>query len=208
MNNNWNQRINNAQADLAAEGLQAAWEIFQAETTQVGQEENIIRDIVSRLVASGRISDKQVNFLRYLLGKIGQRAQRAVQRAADAAQALPVPTGRIRIEGEVLTVKTQDSRFGLQVKMLIRHADGWKAWGTVPAAIDPQRGDIVALTASIAPSQDDPKFGFYSRPTGAEILRRAADAAPAAPAPAAPQAARGDELHPNLGLTEAQAIEK
>jgi hypothetical protein len=55
--------------------------------------------------------------------------------------------------------------------MLVKHKDGWKAWGSLPAALsEAKRGDVVSFEAKIKPSDDDAKFGFFARPTKAKVL--------------------------------------
>jgi hypothetical protein len=66
---------------------------------------------------------------------------------------------------------------------------GWSVWGSVPKALlgswewvdgDPvttnapvEIGDRVRFTATIEPSEDDRLFGYFKRPTKAEIIERA-----------------------------------
>lgn len=88
---------------------------------------------------------------------------------ARTAAARPVPTGRLVIEGVVLAKKLQESAYGSTYKLLIE-GEGWKVWGTEPRSIDAAKGDRVRLTATVEASADDASFGFYSRPTKAEVL--------------------------------------
>jgi hypothetical protein len=167
-----------AQAVLAEAGLSAAWEISQTNTH--GYEENIIRDIVSKLIRYGSISVNQGAFIGKLLVKIDERAVKAAQRQAEneAAADFPVTSDRIEIVGEVLTTKLQESDFGSVWKMLVKHETGWKVWVTCPG--NPAKGDKVRFFAKLQPSRDDSKFGFGSRPTKFEILKEVAavEAAP------------------------------
>ncbi|AYN58504.1 ssDNA binding protein [Arthrobacter phage Liebe] len=90
--------------------------------------------------------------------------------AAREAAKVPVVEGRYEIQGEVLTVKVQDGAYGSSLKMLVA-VDGYKVWGTVPNDLyGVERGDKVAFTATVAKSDDDEAFGFYSRPTKARRL--------------------------------------
>ena len=92
------------------------------------------------------------------------------QHELEKAARRPVPTGRMIIQGEILSTKTTDTQWGVTVKMLIQ-GEGWRVWGTRPAEISTAtRGDVVALTATVSASDDDASFGFYSRPTKAHIL--------------------------------------
>jgi len=162
-----------AQELLAERQLSTAWTIYTATyDAPLPREENIITDIVSKVVRYGSISDKQANFVGKLLNDISTRAQRTAQRAAEQAAAQPVPVSdqRQTIRGEVVSTKVVDGFRGPVTKMLVRHADGWKVWGTVPAGLTVERGDEVEFAAKIEPSRDDPKFGFFSRPTQARKI--------------------------------------
>jgi hypothetical protein len=97
----------------------------------------------------------------------------------DAARAdLPAFQGRATVLGTVISTKVVESDFGTTVKMLVEHADGWKVWGSVPNSLfligDTQRalvrGDVVRFDAKIQKSDQDPKFGFFSRPTKATLV--------------------------------------
>ena len=52
--------------------------------------------------------------------------------------------------------------------MLVKDDSGFKVFGTVPSSISRvSKGDVVEFTATLEPSKDDPKFGFYKRPSKA-----------------------------------------
>ena len=164
------QILRPAQATLRAAGLDAAWEVYITPDATGGKEAAVIRDIVWRLESRGTLSGPQVNCLRSLVDRIAQRA-------SEREGALDCPTGRMTITGTVVSTKLVDSQYGPTLKMLIRHPDGWKVWGTVPRAIEePAKGDTVTLTATVERSRDDAKFGFYSRPTGATLTPQATEA--------------------------------
>jgi len=133
-------------------------------------------DIVGKLVKYGSVSDKALNFLGALVKRIAEAPALAAKRATEAEAAAPVPVkeGRWLVEGEVLTVKSQEGRFGLQIKMLVKHADGFKLWGTVPAALAGiERGKRVSFVAAVERSDKDKSFGFFSRPAQAKIKEAA-----------------------------------
>jgi hypothetical protein len=160
-----------AQEVLAAADLSAAWTVYTTPHAPA-YEENTISDIVGKLVRYGSVSDKQLAFVRRLLAAIPERAVKVAARAVEQAAAAPVPVtdARIVIEGEVLSKKVVEGRFGSVLKMLVKTDAGTKLWGTVPAAISPEKGDRVKLVAKVEPSKDDPKFGFFSRPAQAVIV--------------------------------------
>lgn len=95
----------------------------------------------------------------------------------EKIEARPVPDTdkRIRVTGTVLSTKSVEGYYGMQWKMLVRvPVDGgaFKLWGTIPSAIDPEVGDTVTFMARVERSRDDESFGFFSRPTKAEVTAR------------------------------------
>lgn len=173
-----------AQRVLADGGLTRAWEIYMSPDTvcveagRVRYEENTICDIVAKLVRFGSISAKAIEFLRALLVRLDERAVREAARAAETAAAAPVPVtaGRVRFTGKVLSIKQPDeySQFP-QRKMLVQHETGYKLWGSIPASLSVEKGDTVSFVAMIERSKDDEKFGFFRRPTSAEIKSYSTD---------------------------------
>jgi hypothetical protein len=169
---------NKAKALLDLHGLAAAWSIYTDQEAD-GREETTLRDIVGRLVKYGSISDKQMAFVGRLLDTIARRAEIAAQRAAEAETAAPVPVSdkRMTVRGKVLSIRVPDYNRGEcgPVRMLVQHADGWKVWGSLPIALaDIERGTEVEFDAAVKPSDKDTKFGFFSRPTKAQVITRAA----------------------------------
>ncbi len=175
-----------AEAYLAQAGVYAAWAIYlldyedlpRTDGGQVFWEEDTLRDIVGKLVRYGAISDKQEAFVRKLLDGIDGRAELEAKREAEKDAAKPIPAEysdqRVSIEGTILSLKEVDNGYSTIQKMLIRHDDGWKLWGTVADALYDGEGELkgkrVSFDAKIQISDDDPKFGFFSRPTKARIV--------------------------------------
>ena len=143
------------------------------------RDETTALDIVSRLVKWGNISDKAAAFLATLIDRIERApeiaAERAAAKALENANAKPVPaaSGRVMVKGEVLTIREQDGFYGPQIKMLVKAEDGWKVWGTVPAAIaaEVEKGSVVEFAASLKQSDNDEYFGFFSRPAKAKVFK-------------------------------------
>ena len=117
------------------------------------------------------LSERQVTAM---LEAAKRSAERVAAEAAEAVNAQPLPTGTVTIEGEVLTTKVQENRFGSELKMLVKGL-GWKVWGTVPRSLEAHRGAVVRFTATVEASDDDPTFGFFKRPRNAQILSVHAD---------------------------------
>jgi hypothetical protein len=139
--------------------------------TCVPREEEIVRDIVGKLVKFGSISDKTKNYVGVLLDRIEKRAEREAKREAEHAAAADCPTGRITVEGEVISTRVDDSRFGPVTKMLVKHPSGYKVWGTMPSKLAANRGDMVSFVGTVSRSPKDSKFGFFSRPTNAMVVK-------------------------------------
>ena len=187
-----------ARALLADRNLSAAWDLYIAVMPQhiatcawlspeasrcncsvndepyFKYEETTIRDIVGKLVRFGNISDKAADFVRSLLGKIENRAAIAAQRAAESESAAPAPTGRVIVTGRVLAVKDQErptyhyNDSGVTTKILVQDLSGFKVWGT--RFINANKGDLVTFTATVQPSEKDPKFGFFTRAAKASFV--------------------------------------
>jgi hypothetical protein len=100
--------------------------------------------------------------------------QRDEQKRIQKAEAAPIPVNgeRIIVTGDLLTLKEVESQYGITLKGLVLADDGWKVWGTIPAAIrgEVNVGDRVRFTARVEPSSDDATFGFFNRPTKAAVL--------------------------------------
>lgn len=117
--------------------------------------------LLTRIEVSGDLTEKQME---------------QVQRAAggpDASEVL-VPEGRQEIVGKVSSIREQASAYRhgqKERKMLVLAEEGWKVWGTLPAALsDAKVGDRVKFAATLTRSDDDQMFGFFKRPTKAERL--------------------------------------
>lgn len=129
------------------------------------------------------LTDNQLNACRRI--HASSMARKARQEL-EAATAKPVPLGKnVTVEGEVVSVKPQDSGYGYRsttYKMLVV-GDGWKVWGTVPGNLADVnattadnyfglKGKRIRFVAEITLKNDgsDPSFGLAKRPKNAEIL--------------------------------------
>lgn len=132
------------------------------------REELTIRDIVGKLVKYGSISDNATDYLGKLLTRIADRPTLEQKKAEERSAAADCPTGRVQITGIVLALKTQDGFRGSETKILVQADSGFKVWGSRFACVD--KGDRVTFTATVTPSKDDTKFGFFKRPSKASII--------------------------------------
>lgn len=144
--------------------------------------------LAEALATWGCLTDRQAEAARTAL------ARRAEEAAAPTA---PVPTGRTEVQGTVVSVKDKVTQYGVSVKMVVRDDRGFKVWGTVPAALadaacqrwedslpegtwmgqyggeawfDTLQGATVRFTAQLQASDTDEAFGFFKRPTKAQLI--------------------------------------
>jgi hypothetical protein len=97
--------------------------------------------------------------------------RREVARTADA-EPVPVTRERIVITGEVIKVAVQENDYGSRDVMTVEDDRGFRLWGSVPSSLDFDeiKNKRITFSATVTPSDRDPKFGFFKRPTKAEII--------------------------------------
>lgn len=117
------------------------------------------------------LSDKQIDMIKKA-AKVVEDNRKDVEIEKGAEDA-PADGERQTIEGEVLSIKVKETQFGDTLKALIRDDRGFKVWGTRPATADEsaEEGDRVKFVARLNPSNDDPKFAFFKRPTKVEVTK-------------------------------------
>ena len=127
------------------------------------------------------------------------KARREAEALRQAnAEPVPVTSERLTITGVILSTKTVHNDFGSTVKLLVVDDRGFKVWGSRPRSLDAYHsyevdadferirgddghfipidrpaatvGDRITFAAKVEVSEDDPKFGFYKRPTKAKLL--------------------------------------
>ncbi len=143
------------------------------------QDEATVLDLYRRLVRYGSLTDRQRQYLTTLLERIRTAPARAARWEAEREAAEPCPTGRVEIAGRILKYELRATDWGVRPVWTVRDDRGWIVWGTRPATLldangesyyeQPRAGDRVRYTATVEPSDRDPKFGFARRPTAAEI---------------------------------------
>lgn len=154
-------------------GIPQAFDIGTSDVHSLNQTKGTIIDMVRKLIKWGSLSDKQWAFLKSLVDRLGREDEIKAERAAEKEAASPCPDGKIELTVTVLSVKWHENQFGGDLKMFCREASGFTVWGTVPAKIsdDLKKGDRVNFTATVTPAEDDPKHGFFKRPSKASIVR-------------------------------------
>lgn len=153
-----------ARLQLQERGLEAAWAYFDSQSI-LDEDARIVNDLVNKMVRFGSLSDKQWEFLKRLMYRIENREALEAKRAEERANAQDCPTGRMDIVGTVLSTKEIEGAYGTTMKMLVKTAEGYTLWGTVPKGLTAEKGAEVRFKATIAPSDKDPKHGYFSRPS-------------------------------------------
>ena len=122
-------------------------------------------DLRSKLAQYGSLSPTQIGLARKL-------AAEAAAPPEDKVQDVMPPTGRVQLEGVILSLKEQEGAYGRQTKMLVQvdtPAGRFRVFGTRPSvAVVPVKGSRIRFNATVQPKE--PGFGFFSRPTSAEVM--------------------------------------
>jgi hypothetical protein len=148
---------------------------YVSKVTGTWKQFDILRDLGDKLRRYAELSDKQVALVDRLLTQVSERYEAHLEREATKADVPAAPEGRVAFEGEVVSVKFYDNDFGGTTKILVVTDAGWKAFVARPAAIwEAEKGDRVALTATLERSATDHTFAKGSRPAKARIVAKAA----------------------------------
>ena len=105
--------------------------------------------------------------------RAAQRAAWAEQEAAARAAGVSVPDGRGTYTVTIVATRSGEGAWGTWYRMCVRHADGWRAWGTIPRGLEgdleSMRGREIALTATFAPELADFLAGTFKRPVARSL---------------------------------------
>lgn len=176
------ERAEKAKQYLKDNGVFDLWQYFEQEDTPKVFEQQKARELIWNLVRWQSWTPKQLDYAKALSKKI-------VAREKEIAEAEDCPEGKQHIFGKVISVKWQGSAYGSTLKMLVKDFRGFKVWGSVPKALqeiiymeeaeeegvlfenkrDVKKGDVVKFDATISLT-DDPKFGFFQRPSKAILV--------------------------------------
>ena len=123
-----------------------------------------------------------------------RKAEATARRATDEAAAIAAPTGRVTIDGTIVSVKFKETMYGDCYKCLVRVATDegvFKVWmtatdkliemipsiehGTWSDRAMSLRGRAVRCAVTLKPSNDDKSFAFGSRPAKFEMRVTASD---------------------------------
>lgn len=129
---------------------------------------SITKDMRSKLIRTGArwgLSENQIGLLRKL--------EEDSKKPPEQHVPVPVDGERITVEGLVVSYKESDGPFG-GFKMTVKvetETGSWLVFGTAPDALKgPLKGCRVKFSATVKKGNRDEFFGFFSRPTKAELL--------------------------------------
>lgn len=168
------KKAEKARAARVAAAEAAAWLWGVALFCNADADNNFAYSVLRQAWEGKTLSAKQAWAL--LGSALRYEAYRARKAAEAAAPKAEVPEGRERVAGEIVSLREEDDPYsyhgGRVLKMLLKEERGFKLWGTVPRSLyeAAEKGAKVAFTARLTRSADDSSFGFYSRPTKAEVL--------------------------------------
>ncbi len=168
-------------AELAAYELYLADERvvrFLAEAEQWGYDvswgDDFLRSLWEQHNSGKTLSDRQLDAA---IRALDRKATRAARKVEEEANATPAPSGKVAVQGVVLSEDWREGYMGAKVhKMLVKvtREDGrwYKVWSTVPRSISAnvERGRDVRFEATLVPSRDDPFFAYASRPSKASVI--------------------------------------
>jgi hypothetical protein len=171
------QRIKKAVAAFVEANPDLAW-MGEKEVPAEYAGSFFLSDVARKLRMYGELSERQVAAVRKAMPQEqafqARKREQAEERARQEAErpSAPVPTGRVTVTGEVFKVKYPEEYDQFPTtKMLVQDDRGFRVWGSVPSSISAvRRGDRVSFSAEVEASKDDPRFGFYRRPTKAQIV--------------------------------------
>lgn len=164
-----------AKAEEKAAAARAEREAREADALRWISDHSELLGRISKHQRAGRVLDAILDSVAAIEIPSEADVARAVEILAELDSRGEVPVGRVVLVGEVVGRKTVEGDYGPTTKITIRLENGARVFGTEPSSIDVRRGDLVRLTATVEASRDDASFGFYKRPTKAEVVGRAAD---------------------------------
>jgi len=158
-------QVTEAQALLAAKPEVAEFIENYKHSDDGDRTDQILSSIIDRYRREGTLTPKQVAL---------------IEKVATPADVTPVPDTdeRIVITGEVVSVATQENDYGEREVMTVEDDRGFKVWGTVPQRLleasytGELKGERVTFRAIVQRSDRDESFGFFKRPTKAEITNQ------------------------------------
>ena len=132
-----------------------------------------IISLLSTVHKWGDLSQAQTRAAYKWMEGAAKREAKAAEAAERLSNAMPVRDGRYDILGTILSKKWKNTQFGDQLKMVVELPDGNRIYGTVPKALRAagvEIGSEIKFTATVEKSKNDEHFGFFAKPTNAEVI--------------------------------------
>ena len=120
----------------------------------------IPKSMIDNFEQWGNLSVNQIVFLKKLYNE-----------AHSPVVKQPCPEGKVTVEGVIKGYKYSQNAYGSVLKMFVETDEGYRVYGTSPGSLsNAQQGDRIRFVATLTQSKDDPTFGFFTRPTQAQIV--------------------------------------
>jgi hypothetical protein len=131
-----------------------------------------VKSLEQNLNRYGSLTQCQLDSLKRTIEK-DREYDKAQKEAIESREEIKA-SKRIKVTGKVISIKSQYNYFdpagGICMKMLVATNKGQKIFGSLPQNIDHVgRGQTVEFIADVEPSKKDKFFGYFKRPTKAEI---------------------------------------
>ena len=120
----------------------------------------IVREISEKFYKFGKISIKQID----LVFKLAKEREKYESTAKEAL------SGKIEDKFTIVSIKDiPDSAYN---KILVEHADGWKAWGNINKELSEKFTKLqkINIKATFQVSDKDKYFAFFKRPSFKETI--------------------------------------
>lgn len=139
-------------------------------------ENSFILDVKARYDKWGNISDAQASAIINTYNR--------ENKVEEEEELSSVVEGKILVTGTVKRVYFKENAYGGRLVMIVRDDRNFNVWGSVPSSIaninfdngkvcgqrQLDEGDRVSFTATVTKSDRDETFGFFKRPTKAQVL--------------------------------------
>jgi hypothetical protein len=133
----YRKRLAFLDANPAFKAVVERWDAILADP--VHRNNSFIRDIVAKFNQYGELSPRQLECLLQSIQRdidgARRREEAARHQAALVASGVTAPTGRVTVEGKVISVKLHEGAYGSQWKMVVVLTSGAKVYSTVPSAL-------------------------------------------------------------------------
>ena len=134
-----------------------------------------IISLLSTVHKWGDLSQAQTRAAYKWMEGAAKREAMALEAAERLSNAPAVREGRRQLAGTILSTKWQYNDYynTETLKMLVELPDGNRLWGTMPKslrAVNAEKGTEIKFVATVEKSDKDEHFGFFSKPTNAEVI--------------------------------------